>query len=450
MPPLTPVYVMERANETIELASNTPLQINYDNCVYEGSADIRLDFLPKPSLLITASFGVDAIIVLESIKPGAYKIRLTEFQVTLDAIPTLIAPQPSTSPPLQITFVPKNGSLHLGDFKSKNLKRVISHLVNFPKFYCNLRKSSQGCWRTTEDEGGIRRQFQPTLELVLRNWKITIEPILSLDRMLRELETTGGYGITHVVELIRKDGKEFTATQASNVLEALHYFLSFVRGAWTQILLPVGCEQGGQRVWQRFGVDYVDAWQNIESWFYLREGHVLNKLFGGFWRLWRNKDLNYHLRNVIYWYLMSNRQSSDAAIILTQAGLELSSWMYMKMNSKKSEGKAAEKIRELLDDDIHKIPLIIPVQLGQLMSVPQPKQNPKKPIPFDGPYVFTTVRNEIVHPDNPNRGQVDNAKPNTWRLGQWYLELVLLRFFGYMGFYQNRTQSGKKEKVPWA
>lgn len=445
MPPLTPVYGMARANETIELACNTPFKINYDECVYEGSADIRIDFLPKPSLLITASLGADAII-LENIKPEAYKIGLPQFQIDLEAIPTLIAPQGSTSPPLQISFVPKNGPLNLGDLKSKNLKRVRFHLVNFPNFYCNRRRFSQGYLRNAEPDGGKGIKFQPTLELSLRDWKIDIEPILDLDPLLKGLRGTGGYGITHVGELVRKDNKEFTATQASSVLEALHYFLSFVRGAWTQILLPVGYNAEEERVWARFGVDYVDAWQDVLSWFYEKEGHVLSNLFRGFWILWRKKDTNIHIKNLIYWYIMSNQESSDGGIVLTQAGLELSSWMYNKMNRKKTFKKAAENIRCLLDDDIHKIPLGIPNQLSKLTSVPQSKDSS---IPFDGPYVFTTVRNEIVHPDNYNRGQIDSAKPDAWKLGQWYLELVLLRFFGHTKFYRNRTNFGKKEKVPW-
>jgi hypothetical protein len=76
----------------------------------------------------------------------------------------------------------------------------------------------------------------------------------------------------------------------------------------------------------------------------------------------------------------------------------------------------------------------------------------------DAPQAFTEVRNALVHA-NPNKrqklqGLTGRAMLEVWNLGVWFLELTLLRIYGYTGSYGNRLNmqrwQGEVEPVPWA
>ena len=94
------------------------------------------------------------------------------------------------------------------------------------------------------------------------------------------------------------------------------------------------------------------------------------------------------------------------------------------------------------------IPLTVPQNLKKLASISK-RHN------FDGPSVFTNVRNRIVHPGRKKR-KIDVADVSLfecWNLGLWYLELLLLSIFEYNGDYANRLKQGRwvgqTEKLPW-
>ena len=70
----------------------------------------------------------------------------------------------------------------------------------------------------------------------------------------------------------------------------------------------------------------------------------------------------------------------------------------------------------------------------------------------NGPTAIRKLRNDLVHakkhyPDSPE------AQMDALRLGQWYVELSLLKKFQYHGRYKNRlAKSGENplQLVPWA
>jgi hypothetical protein len=71
----------------------------------------------------------------------------------------------------------------------------------------------------------------------------------------------------------------------------------------------------------------------------------------------------------------------------------------------------------------------------------------------DGPEAITRVRNELVHPKGRLPIKVGSVVPDTWRLAQQYIELLILRLAGYRGEFSNRLTAkwiGEVEKVPWA
>ena len=51
-------------------------------------------------------------------------------------------------------------------------------------------------------------------------------------------------------------------------------------------------------------------------------------------------------------------------------------------------------------------------------------------------------------------GKKTDCRYDAWILGQWYIELTLLRLFGYTGSYSDRLRRGvwkseAVERVPW-
>ena len=72
----------------------------------------------------------------------------------------------------------------------------------------------------------------------------------------------------------------------------------------------------------------------------------------------------------------------------------------------------------------------------------------------DGPEAFVAVRNQIVHPAKRQKVKGGRAFFEALQLGKWYLELILLKSFGFNGNYACRLNiprwAGSVEPVPWA
>jgi len=76
---------------------------------------------------------------------------------------------------------------------------------------------------------------------------------------------------------------------------------------------------------------------------------------------------------------------------------------------------------------------------------------------WSGPELVFNIRNSLVHPPKrltdpewPKSAELVEA----WQLSTWYLEVILLRIFGYEGEYTSRLDlsgyKGRTEPLPWA
>ena len=69
-----------------------------------------------------------------------------------------------------------------------------------------------------------------------------------------------------------------------------------------------------------------------------------------------------------------------------------------------------------------------------------------------GPHAIVELRNDLVHP-KPNLGYISPyVHHEAWNLGQWYVEMILLKKLGYEGSYVNRLSSWdeRDQAVPLA
>ena len=156
------------------------------------------------------------------------------------------------------------------------------------------------------------------------------------------------------------------------------------------------------------------------------------------------------IKEVIYWYVLSNESGNDLGLLSTQTALELLSWTCVTRKRRRFTGKefktwqASKKIRELLT--IVGIDTAIPSCLKKMTEA-------QKRFRFeDGPHAFTEIRNEITHPEHRNKGNFNRLKYEAWNLGQWYLELILLWLMNLNTSFSCRLgfqRQGLLVQVPW-
>jgi hypothetical protein len=337
----------------------------------------------------------------------------------------------------------------------QEISYVLFHISNFKMFI--------GSWISSQDSE-IPRSWRGRVILEAEGWRVTIDAREEIFDIVDSLHSKSGYVVTHIGKLERSNREEFTAKEADEFLDALCYFLSFTRGLWSGLILPVGYNASENPVWiewnpQRVKVDrWQDEEQQVYSWFWMNCSQSLAEIFPGFIRQWQ--DWSESLALVIHWYVESNKSVGgvQGSIILTQAALELLAWVLLVEKGRVSKDdfkkikSTSRQIKCLLIE--FNVPIEIPASLTNLVQFErnQPHSN------NEGPYAFSAVRNLIIHSDPENRKRFRDTPSATiieaWELGLWYVELILLRLFDYQGVYVNRLLRrrliGGLEPVPWA
>lgn len=72
---------------------------------------------------------------------------------------------------------------------------------------------------------------------------------------------TGGYAVTHVGRLRRRDGGPFRQAEALDALRLLALVCTLSAARWVAAVLPVGVDPDGLERWAVWGTPRVDAWQ---------------------------------------------------------------------------------------------------------------------------------------------------------------------------------------------
>jgi len=325
---------------------------------------------------------------------------------------------------------------------SDNLLGSVSFLVlNFPELFASARSA---------------------LVLEADGWQISLQQVSGSEGIYKQLGEEGGYAFTHVGEISRIDGSSFSHKKARALLEALHFFFSFAAGAWTPPVFPIGMTPSGEKGWEEWGIGKSHMCGSARpSWLDKFSGESLADVFPGFYERWCNPIWHKPLNDVIYWYLNANSQSvgTDTGIILGQAALELFAWTDLTQDSQivsetDFESRSMTKnLRKVLRKS--GIPLEIPSHLEDLHQLAQTLCRQYGDQGVDGPKIFTEFRNNLVHPKGK---RVEKHKKGlvTYEcsvLGQWYIDLLLLRLFGFEGEYANRCKRprhvGETEPVPW-
>jgi hypothetical protein len=325
--------------------------------------------------------------------------------------------------------------------RARKLERVLFHVTNFPYFIGSPIGDTTGRW-------------MGRLELSGGAWHIVLDARRELRSIQEALREEGGFAVTHVAAL-DKGGATFTWKEAKECLDGLHWYLSFVRGAWTSPILVQGRPKRGSATLNIWSVARTDAWGGQFRWCDQANWAATQEAYRGYTTLWADPVWQQSLRVGIGQYITANKPNPvENAIIAAQSGLELLGWLQFVEARNVSAADwndprlypAHKKIRELLG--LASVNADIPVRFASLMGL--------DPSWRDGPSVVAGVRNRLVHPKNV-AGRVGWPTPvliDTWLLSTHYLELSLLYAMGVQSLIRDRLGRergvGATLKPPWA
>ena len=314
-------------------------------------------------------------------------------------------------------------------------------LVNFPSMWGN-KDITRYPDPTNTTSGLLYQRFQ----LEANPWFINIIGVDSVMGVHYQMTRRGGSAITHVGNVTRVDGRDFSLNDLTNLLDALHLFLSFTRGSYCGLTLLSGQDSSRNRVWEQWGTYKVEPWRReLLSWVDGLSSHTMTLVFEGLWKLLNNASQRDTITQVIHWYLRSNESiEPEVGIVLNQAALERLASSTVGPRGKRKEG--AWIAQALKQGGINPS---LPIHCQELGRIQQPHNW------SHGPHAIVDIRNDLVHSDSKYGPFTETALLEAKNLGLHYIELMLLRLSGYTGRYMNRLKSrtlygSPVENVPWA
>ena len=270
-----------KANETLPLAQ-TRIRFDVNGQCVDTPAEAILRMLPSPSLVIKCEVDLKN----SNVGPG---------DLQQDSVTATIHDQKTEFIIGQLSFQwsPEKFQAGMALFPMRepipvyhsddNLASVEFCVLNFPEFLGERDKTvkANGSYSRV---GAIRLQADP--------WVVDIEAASNLSEVKKELDETGGYGITHTGTVKRTDGDDFSVADVERLLFGLVLFLSFARGAYCGLTLVKGKNRDDQVAWELWGTNRVTAWFSPPSWFDRHDAHLLANAFPGFWRRYQERGRN--------------------------------------------------------------------------------------------------------------------------------------------------------------
>ncbi|MDQ0762716.1 hypothetical protein QF027_005351 [Streptomyces canus] len=425
--PLTPVYGFNSPSAPIAL---------YEGPVVKGRSQgragkIDLKFTPKPSLCWSVNpedadysdLGKDAVELRFDGRNG---------QVSVEAH-------------LADAYSGWIGEVKIGQ-EAAHLKRVIVHWVNLPNILGN---------RVLEESGEFGKAWwRGRLRAETSGWVLVFDARRDYKEATENSKDVNLYVMTHVMEVRRVDGGEFSVSAVRELIECVRVCLSFGFGRWVAPALPVGFDGSDQVVWEHWASPICDPFASVGSgWLYKGSSTDLISLIDRGVSAFSDAS-----RPGITRFQMSLAVQAVSSGFLEQRvlaaapALEHLAWSNLVLGQKMTPDEyrdcyAEDRLRYLLQE------AGIPVQIDSkllpgLASFARSRN-------IDGPTAVTRVRNSLVHPQDPHEQiyRHDGLMLDTWFLSLHYVRLLILHSIGYAGSYtklHKRRWAGDTEPVPWA
>jgi hypothetical protein len=314
--------------------------------------------------------------------------------------------------------------------KGRKVNKVIFELPNLRGFIGKQAISDSSAYKNT---------------LIFNNgeYEIILERSKDYPEINRQLENNGGYQLIFTGKITSLASNTFSISESEIILDQFAYFLQFINGSRSSPIFRYGYSKNSV-VWRSYTPYETDSFKNVTSWAKISSTNSFNDLWIKFSSKWKSENDRECLKTILHWYIEANRNSTklEGSIVLIQNALELlfhwiigESEKYVT-SSDATSISAAAKIGFLLA--LFDISPEIPQKLSAL------KKYEKENNILNGPELFISIRNCIVHPYEKKRktlkGLDSIGRYQTLTLGISYVEIILLKFLDFKGDYRNRAE----------
>jgi hypothetical protein len=437
---ICPHIIQKGLNEPIEFYQGK-LIVNKDNISFEVDGKIQLVWLRFASL----RFELE----------GTEELQYNEFNQLHcgDKIDLIILGQENNILEGQITHTSLVIRGDIVDTKT-NKNKQDERQASYAKFFIPNFKYIIGR-RISYERQDSRFIGCNRLSLSAKGWNITLDSLSNIDQLEKDLINSSGFAITHYGILEKNDGSLFDYQESKQIVDALKWYLSFVRGSFISPCGLIGFNADHNEIWKGWKSSRMFPYQNNWSWVSKFDPKTFEEPFKGFADLYFDPEWSDSLQHILSIYLQANHIAInvEGAIILLQSALELLSYEILVEKNRVFRQTKFEKlpsgecIKRLFDQ--LKIPLEISDHLEDLHRKAKEKN-------WLAPDAITQIRNSIVHPTKKNRMKFNNLSQEAYDvldLCRWSLELCILKLCNYNGVYTNRLKriqyDGDVDSVPW-
>ena len=409
-----------KPNESIEIADTRIVRI--DGRHVDIPTRVIQELFPRPRLFLECS----------GVPPFASHEDFRDWTLCLDDGISLTAHLGSIAPGGSYTWVPTVQPCVVEKSPAR-LSSVDFVVINFRWF-----AGSQDLHLRTDD--GYHRVSAFTFSA--DPWSIELTAVSGLTDILETIEKSAGYAVTHTGRIRRSDRSHFDGAEAEQVVRSLATFLSFLRGGRCGIALATGISDEDDEAWQRWGTGHVKRGNNSRYWLSgIHSEDAISDLFRGSFRRLVGAD-GRAVQNILDWYLNASESSYHAGLILIQAALERLSHLILD-RPKGGREKTGDFIRDALSRSCLGVSASVPEALRELTDFAFAENI------AHGPAAIVKVRNDLVHPRTTTPAISARTQLEASELAEYYVELILLKMFGYSGRHWNRIDA-RHEDVPWS
>ena len=273
---------------------------------------------------------------------------------------------------------------------------------------------------------------------------------------LEVTETTGnniaalpeaGYAITQIGTLRQMNGESFPASDGAEILTDLAHLLSFIDGSLVGFCAVRGLNDTGATVWEEISAPDITPWRRTEGVVCSRATDCLRQCWQQYLNLTAHEEHRAALHRAIRFYALAC-ESVDAGTGLVQAQVALESLSRLVIVSLEQSIPGTTFRRMHASDQV--AALVRHMDLDG--SVPQ---RLKDSVPSrarrrweTGPQAVANVRNWVVHGMSITKRGGEQTVRTGRDIAVQYVELVLLRLFGYHGHYWDRVEQRHRELEP--
>jgi hypothetical protein len=437
-PAITPFYAMPRPNAPIVLFRGR-VDLADATATERHRGGIVLEWLPSPAVSVWARGAVSDLALNAIMEPDSVAIvpRTPD-----DHVPAQSKTTRGGSQSAGTSFETRRKLLshECGD-SAAPLSYALLHIANFPRL-----RGRVVTWPDGSAAPG-RMVFESGL------WRIVMDEVQDADAVVKELNGSGGFALTHTARVEQVSGGTFTVPALAELVEAFTFFCWLCTEARCGPVLPVGFDDQGHAVWSRWNPTVTESSPSARTWLDPAHSGGAEALFPLFMDRFAHPYWRQVLRHAIAYLIDAGRPSPvNRAIIMAQVLLEAVSYSWLVEERKLrthddfEHRTAPQNIREMLQD--MRVPVAIPAKLTALATTQNSKGNP-----VDGPQALVIRRNEIVHHRPAAQASDYDPMIEAYQLGAWYCELAVLHLCGFTGLYRSRLTDnadlGAVEPVPW-